>query len=469
LSANVQLYRAERFLRSLLAWFTSPRVKHIAILFQNPTEMRPGGGFLGSYGDLTITPDGIQELRVWDIYDPDGQLDIAYKPPKELRSVTPRWGARDANWFFDFPLSAEKTISLLEQSKIYQEQQRTFDGVVAINIHVFASLLDITGPIELPEYKLAITKQNFLREIQKEVESGTDNKAGEPKRILKKLAPKLLQGLGGLDAEGKRLLLQRLNTHVADKDIMLYMRDIEIENYLKDIGLAGEVATFPEGVPADYLAIVSANVGGGKSDAFLKQRVKLSTNIDAEGRISNFLTIERSHSGEKEKEWWYRAANKSFMKIFTAPGSRLTFMKGGETKNTAGAANAKLLQDSDLASIEATVESLPLFKAETLTEAGKTVFSTWMNVPAGTSKKVELSYLNPNRITLGGEPIPYLFIFDKQSGSDTALDVLIAAPPGYMWQENGGPVFNYVAESLPRRISLQLTLVKDPAAAEIAP
>ncbi len=466
LSANAEFYRAERFLKSLLGWFTEERQKHVAVFFQNPSEMRPAGGFLGSYGDLMLTPDGVQNIRVWDIYDLDGQLDIAYVPPKELRSVTPRWGARDANWFFDFPTSAEKTLSLLEQSKIHTEKEQTFDGAIAINIHVLASLLEIVGPITLDDYAFAISRDNFLKEIQREVESGEDNKAGEPKRILKKLTPVLIEKLGNLESKEKQMLIQKLGIHLQSKDIMLYMRDIEMESYLKDIGVGGDVAELPEGGAADYLAVVSANIGGGKSDAFTNQHIRLATKIDESGRISNFLTIERTHSGDKEKDWWYRAVNKSFLKIFTPLGSRLEFVKGGEAPKKSAAATASaataMLVDADIAAIEKTAVSIPALNAETLVESNKSVFSTWMSVPGGTTKKLEVQYMNPVKINLGPVSIPYLFVFDKQSGANTSLDVLLEAPPGYRWAESGGSVFNYVTASPPRRVSLPLTLIQDP-------
>jgi hypothetical protein len=147
-------------------------------------------------------------------------------------------------------------------------------------------------------------------------------------------------------------------------------------------------------------------------------------------------------------------------------------MSGGEAEkksNASSLASIRTLVDIDLEAVERTAVAIPAFNAETLIESGKTVFSTWMNVPAGTTKKLEAQYMNPTKITLGGEPIPYLFIFDKQSGAATSLDVLLEAPPGYIWAENNGRVFNYVTESPLRRVSLPLTLVKDPAATVTQP
>ena len=113
-----------------------------------------------------------------DIYDSDGQLDAKIVPPKQLRSVTGGWGARDANWFFDFPVSAEKSNRLFGRVKNVQRKIISFDGAIAVNISVLKDLLEITGPIRLPEYGLTIDKDNFLLNIQREVEMGDDKKSG---------------------------------------------------------------------------------------------------------------------------------------------------------------------------------------------------------------------------------------------------------------------------------------------------
>jgi len=468
LGANVELYRVEQFLDSLLGWLSENRLRHIAIFFQNPSEMRPAGGFLGSFGDLTLSADGVQEIKVTDVYDPDGQLDVNYLPPRELRGITPRWGARDANWFFDFPLSAEKTLSLLEQSKVYKEKTTTFDGAIALNIYVLGSILDIVGPMKIDGYSFTITKENFLSEIQREVESGADNKAGEPKRILKLLAPKLIAAIGTLNDEGKRALLQKLREHLTAKDIMVYMRDVPIEEYFKSTNIAGAIATLPEDSPSEYLAVASANVGGGKSDIFLSQSIKLSNKIDADGRISNFLTIERTHQGKNKKDPWYKATNKSYIKIFTPLRSTLEFMEGGTARSipALSSSQSKFLKDQDLSTIEGSTIPHKEFGASELTESQKTVFSTWMNVAAGDDKTIKIHYTNPKKINLGADTVPYLFVFDKQSGSLSSLDVLFEAPPGYVWKESGSNLLNYVMDVLPARVSIELTLLRDQTAAE---
>ena len=56
--------------------------------------------------------------KVRDIYDPDGQLTLKVQPPLPLQAVTTNWGARDANWFFDFSSSAKDFRASLSDSSL---------------------------------------------------------------------------------------------------------------------------------------------------------------------------------------------------------------------------------------------------------------------------------------------------------------------------------------------------------------
>ena len=46
------------------------------VLFQNNMELRPGGGFIGSYGILEMENGVVKQFKVSDIYDADGKLTI---------------------------------------------------------------------------------------------------------------------------------------------------------------------------------------------------------------------------------------------------------------------------------------------------------------------------------------------------------------------------------------------------------
>ena len=143
---------------------------------------------MGSYADITMNNGRIKDINVDDIYRPDKFLALKIIPPKQLQGMTGTWGARDANWFFNFPDSAKKIMQFIEESSVYKNPGIKFQGVIAVNIKVIQDILRATGPIELPEYKLTLDNKNFLNEVQYQVEAGRDKIPGQnPKKILKLL------------------------------------------------------------------------------------------------------------------------------------------------------------------------------------------------------------------------------------------------------------------------------------------
>ncbi len=432
---------------------------HMLVLFQNPTELRPGGGFIGSYANLTLQEGSILDIEVRDIYDPDGQLDQRVIPPEPLQVITKDWEARDANWFLDYPTSAKKVIQFLNNSKIYSERGVRFDGAIAVNTNVLKDIVTLIGPLELPEYKLTVTPENFLREIQREVEAGADKKVNQPKRILQVLTPRILAELSTLNDTEKKQFAMVLQRHLIQRNIMVYVNDKTLERYLISQGIGGDVLQVNPAVVSEYVAVANANIGGAKSDAFMSQTIDFKSVIDEFGGISNTLTINRKHSGAKQKEWWYRSTNRNYLQVYTSLGSRLTAAGGRSLWPKTPVLNYRdYSTDPTVANIDATRRYLDDFGIDRYIAHDKTVFGAWVSTAAGTSTKYFIEYKNP-RIFMANSGTPYEFIFEKQSGASTTLSISISAPPRYKWKEINRGVIEYETADPVGRIRIRQTLV----------
>lgn len=464
LKYSSELYSWDKALVSLSNLLNTQTDRHLLIFFGNPSEVRPGGGFIGSYADITLSKGQMKNLDVRDIYDPDGQLDLKVTPPEQLQTLTTDWGARDANWFFDFPTSAKTTIRFLEESKMYSEKNITFDAAIALNINVVKTMLAATGPIYLPDYKLTIDQDNLLLEVQRSVEAGADKKAGQPKKILKTLAPLLLEKLNSLDADGQKNLFDGIKNHLAKKDIMLYMKDQDLAGFLAGNDLDGAVFNLPNNFWGSYLAVVNANVAGGKSDAFIAEKVSANIDIDTNGNAFTNVQVTRTHNGNLEEDPWWKADNKNFIQIFTEPNSNLVVISGNDTKpkyQTMNYANSNYSINPDLAAIEKTKVSIPGSNAWALNEFGKNVFATWMMLKAGQTKTLSVRYETPYNNPAPFEPEQtYTFIFERQSGVKNSLDVTINAPFRHYWAESNDTNFHYSNDDPDKRVIINLTLKK---------
>ncbi len=461
LKYSSELYGWDNVLVQLTNFLNSPTPKHIAILFENPAEIRPGGGFIGSYADVSVQNGQMQNMDVRDIYDPDGQLAVKIVPPEELQATTPNWGARDSNWFFDFPTSAKTTLNFLNASKMYSEKGITFDAAIAININVVNSLLTITGPVTAPGYP-TVDSSNFLEEVQRETETGTNKQAGQPKKILQVLAPILMEKLNNLSTEQASALMDALKNNIAKKDIMFYSTDPVIASFLNSSDVDGSVYQLPEGFWGNYLAVVNANIAGGKSDAFIKESVSAKVDIDTSGNTFTNVTVVRAHTGNTQTDPWWRATNNDFIQIFTEPNSSLVDMTGNSARkkySTLDYAHSDYAVNPDLAAIQANEVFLTNFDTWQRSEFGKNVFGAWLFTKAGTTStlamRYQTSYGSIKNLMPGQK---YTFIFERQSGVQNSLDLTINAPFKYYWLESDSPVYTYHTDDPDKRITITLTL-----------
>jgi len=444
LAAQLNLRKAKNFLDVLLPWLRSPDVHHLAVLLENPSEMRPGGGFVGSYADVAVRGGRVEAIDVYDINDADREFAQNIVPPKPLQALVTRWRAADANWFFDFSDSARKTLEFLGASKLYLDRGIVFDGVLGISGRAIGDLLAATGPIELPAYRLTLTRDNFLTEIQRIVQAGQEKGAVAPKKILQDFTDLLIARLRGLDA-------------------LLYFKDPDFQKFFDAYGLTGKVADLPQDFSGDYFALVNANIGGGKTDLVMRQEVVLQSQILASGEVSNHLVIRRAHRASSTAASWYRATNENYGMVFVPPMAELTYAKGGVVKKITPLSDYTkkgFVADPDVVAIESTLkERLEYPEVVSFRESGKNVFAVWSSTKRGATSELTLDYTR-TLLTPPGDGKAYEFIFEKQAGSAGSYRFELHAPVGYEWKENGLPTFTYESDDPPGRLILNLTLTK---------
>lgn len=456
--------KADRFgssLDALIELLEKQGATHLLMVFENPSEIRPGGGFVGSYADVILENGSIKSIDVDDIYHPDRFSDLKTVPPKQLQAITTNWGARDANWFFNFPDSAEATINMIQSSSLYEDEGIKFDGVIAVNVRVMEDFLQLIGPIKIDEYNMVLTQDNFLKEVQAEVEAGRDKIPGQnPKKVLKFIMPKVLEGLQELSEGDKSLLINGLAYRLANKDIKFYFKDTRLESIVAELGLSGQVYEAQANWNGDYLAVVDTNIAGGKTDAFVNQKIELASKINSQGVLINNLTVTRSHYGQNEKESWYKQTNQNFIKVFTPLGSKLVALTGSTPKTVKPAINyakSGYSVDAKLAAIEGTEEVLKEFNAYSYIESGKKVFGSWFNLPAGQTKAMSLTYSGQDKIDVKSGTV-FEFVMDKQAGVESKFDYILEAPEGFAWRETGDFIYHYKTDSIRSRLYIKLTL-----------
>ncbi len=434
------------------------------VLFQNSSEIRATGGFLGSYGIVSLEKGALLDFIVDDIYNPDGQLKIKsvkkIVPPRPLWGITTTWGARDANWFFDFKTSAQKILNFLEESGAVSN----IDGVIAINTNLIPKILEITGPVYLEEYQEEISAENFLEKIQYAVEEGPDYKLlNQPKRILTFFGPELLKKISDSSANQSEKLLKEIYSLSNQKEIMFFFRDERIQKLSEKFALDGNVLATDLG--EDYLAVVNSNIAGAKTDAVMSQNLKLSAEVLPSGEIINTLKIARKHNGKNAKYSWWKKTNKNYIRVYVPKGSEFLEIQGAKKRDIRAFADygsPNYAMDPDLSLVENSYIKEFESGTDIFEESGKTVFGNWIFTEPGQESVLTIKYKLPFSVKLpelsgGGLPgnqtisspaasasldirrlisaenfsFNYRLVYQKQSGVNNGLRVYFQTPVGY--------------------------------------
>src|SRR6185436_20791682 len=178
-----------------------------------------------------------------------------------------------------------------------------------------------------------------------------------------------------------------------------YFNDHDLQLFSKNAGIAGEVFNPSSRTVSEYLAVVNANIAGGKSDAFMTQHIDFKSTIDETGRISNNLTLTRKNTGQDQKEWWYHATNKDFLQIYTTVGSQVTASNGRSLwpKYPKRAYGPSYQIDPDVDNIESTDFYVKDLGLDRFIAFDKTVSSAWLDTPVCKTKTFTLNYQNPRK------------------------------------------------------------------------
>lgn len=438
--------RVVNYSNFLLEALGKSKPRKYLLLFQNNTELRPTGGFPGSYALIGLNRGFLREFQVDDIYNIDGQARKNIVPPRELQHITSTWGMRDANWFINFPDSAKKVMQMYTENNGGPE----VDGVITVTPTLIVKILEVLGPIALPQYNLVLDHNNFLAAIQDEVEYGENRQ--QPKQVLVDFTPKFIEKLGQQDREQWFKVVAILLEGVQQKHILAYFRDPEQQKVAEENNFAGVVKQTKD----DYLLVTHSNVKGAKTDAVIDNRYQLATALDQNGFVEHALTITRTHRGGKTPYGFYNRTSYDYLRVLVPRGSVLTAISGHSRANfiplVKNYSGTDYEEDVDLQKYESQA-TIPMGGVRQFEEAGKTVFGFWLFLSPGETKSVTVKYKTLAKLDEG----EYLLMVQKQPGTfSDAFQFSFSLP------ENKTVVFRYPALQIEnRQASFQTELTKD--------
>lgn len=364
-------------------------------VFQNANELRPTGGFAGSFALIRID-HGV--FRILDAPNRgslgvDDYLPETTRPPLPLQVITPSWYFRDANWYPDWPTSAQQLVRFYQQARGFAPR-----GVVGLTHRLIERLLGVTGPIELPAYGVTIDQENFARVAQEQIELKYDLRVNDPKKFIVDLVPILAERLSQLDLSQYPALLATALESAATGDLQLWSAEPAVQENIITLGWSGAMRS-PDG---DFLELVDTNVGGGKTDGVIDQQINHRVDVDRDGRLLATVGVTRTHRGTFGNPFTgYR--NRTYHRFYVPRGSRLLGADGFTTLPASIFLSlpAGSKPDPLLTSTEGRVVVDEQSGTRINDEFGLTVFGNWTELDPGETKTFTLTYELPLTLSTG--------------------------------------------------------------------
>lgn len=372
----------------LTALFAGDQTKEFLVAFQNHDELRPTGGFIGTF--MLVKFDRgvfkVLDAPVTGPFDLTAQIPHTSLPPQPLLSIAPYWTFHDANWFLDVPTSSEFLMDFYAQARGFKP-----DGIVYLTPGLVESLLQLTGPIRPDGYGIDITADNFLRATEQQVEFNYDKALNNPKAFLIDLVPALLQALTKLDPTEGLLAAGVTIQHADQADLLFFSRDPATQKNIVDIGWSGRLLPASD----DYLATITSNLGGGKTDRVIDESVDVIVTPQSQGLLHT-VSITRHHGGVVGNQLT-GANNRSFLRVYAPENAQFIDVTGN---SPAGdffqPAEPGAKPTPELLTAEGNVLLDQTGSVRITGESGRKTFGAWSLLQPGQTQTVIFRYTTPN-------------------------------------------------------------------------
>jgi hypothetical protein len=360
------------------------------ILFLNNTELRPGGGFIGSYGVVSVENGRPTILKVEGTESLDNAAaSIGIEPYAPLAKYLgiKKMQLRDSNWSPDFPTNAKLAMQMYRNEGGVNSTE--LDGIVAVTPTLFEEILKITGPIKVGD--IEFTSENFTEKLEYEVEYGYKNRGkdfSERKNLLGELSKAMLPRLIATSFTHWKDYLQLVPRMLKEKQMILYSIYEDERNFLSEQSWDGSF------LPAknDYLLWADANLGSLKTDVAIQRSLNYSISPSGTDRLVAVASMRYNHTGGFT---WRTTRYRDYVRIFVPRGSKLIGVQGVAEGSTV----SKKLQ------------------ADEGDEGSYHWFGTFISVEPGKQGSLAFNYILPQNILESVKNGEYNLVVQKQSGT----------------------------------------------------
>lgn len=383
--------------------------KTYLILFQNNTELRPGGGFIGSYGLLTLNQGAVKSFAIHDVYDADGQLKGHIEPPFAIRKYIPlvHLYLRDSNFDVDFTKNAYMAALILQQ-----ETGQQVDGVIAVDLSFVKGLLLGLGSVYVPDYNETVTADNMFLLTENHAEKNFFPGSTQKKDFLRSLFSSLQNKI----TEGNHIgiaLLGQLIQSIQEKHMLFAFsntatQELFTANYLSSSLWDSRV--IKDTSVNDFLGINEANLGVNKVNYWVNREVSQTVTIGDDGSMQSEVVLKLSNTSKGD---WPGGDYKSYIRFILPEGAVLNKLRiNGQEQAIVPAITDPLVY-------EATGFIPPVgLEVEKVEEGGKTLYGFLVLTQPLSTRTITINYSYAQKIDPTKPVFDYHLAFFKQPGTE---------------------------------------------------
>jgi hypothetical protein len=371
------------------------------VVAQDPADIRPTGGFLGSWGVLTVAHGQVSSLVYqgypqWeDVRDPQRDWPLQTAPMQRYMGYC-CMAMQDANWYPDFPTTA-RALELFAAA----DQPAPLTGVIAFDPALVQALLRVSGPVDLPAQHVTVTAANLV-DLANLYEGRGPTPPPPGQNIGKQFLTLVAQALAVRLSHDPQLNLVSLGSAILpllnDKHVLLSFNAPEAAGLVAGLGWDGAVTT----PPGDYLLFDDSSMSDNKIDGSISRRLDDSVQLAADGSaaVTARLSISNQYPypvdrGAKTTDF------RDFLRVYLPAGARAVHLTGVDDVWPLG------------------------------TESGHVVASGYVVIPRGASRVVTVTYQAPAAVIATPSGAGYMLHLQTQPGiAPLQFHLLALAPDG---------------------------------------
>jgi len=355
------------------------RKKTFLIVLQNSMEQRPTGGLIEGVGIAVLEKGQLLDLSWFDPDDIEASLIGTEDSPQPIKTILGEPGLlfRDANWSIDGPSAAVQVKKMYERS-----MGRGIDGVIFFSTQGIEDIISETAgglkeksAFAGPEFTLQLAKETF--------------------RVFKDTSFSAVLGL-----------IKALQ----NENVMIVPFETEPAKLAAQLGIDGGIKKilcpaqlYSSKCFQNFIYIVNANLGGKRSDYFLKKGRRATVTLGADYRSTTALELTYANTSTVDgSSTVYRGYTRVAIPLESVVQS-VVEVKNGQSVQVA---------------------------ADNYIEFGQHIIGFPLEIMSGESLLVKLNYISTNKIPIERGIGAYVLNFKKQAGDSVKTEVMIKLGDG---------------------------------------